>query len=74
MSEPTIKPGMYGRAFEWRIAKTEKDSIGGVAESFATLSAKDWIVFQRSAAKFIVRPESHDLFRESGPIRFRRAD
>lgn len=43
MSESTIKPGMYGRAFQWRIAKTKKESTGDVAESFVTLSTGDWI-------------------------------
>jgi hypothetical protein len=37
------KPGIYGRAFSWRIAKTPKDGAGDVASAFVTLSAPDWI-------------------------------
>jgi hypothetical protein len=47
VTEPTsksgINPGIYGRAFGWRISKTEKDSVSDVASSFVTLSQRDWI-------------------------------
>lgn len=47
MTEPTskrgINPGIYGRAFGWRISKTEKDSVSDIASSFVTLSQRDWI-------------------------------
>jgi hypothetical protein len=38
-----IKPGMYKRAFTWRITDTSKESISDVAASFVRLSATEWV-------------------------------
>jgi len=38
-----IKPGIYGRAFDWRISRADKESLHDIAAAFVGLSADDWI-------------------------------
>jgi hypothetical protein len=36
-----IKPGIYGRAFEWNIARADKEAISNIAQAFVALSAAE---------------------------------
>ena len=38
-----VKPGIYRRAFDWRLSKTDRESIPNVAAAFVGLSAEEWI-------------------------------
>lgn len=38
-----IEPGIYRRAFDWRISKTAKESIPDVASAFVGLSSDDYL-------------------------------
>jgi hypothetical protein len=37
-----LKPGMYRRAFDWRLSRTNRESIPNVGDTFATLSSDDY--------------------------------
>lgn len=37
-----LKPGVYRRAFDWRISTTEKESIPNIAAAFVGLFTDDW--------------------------------
>jgi hypothetical protein len=38
-----LRPGIYRRAFDWRLSKTDKESIPNIAASFVGLSSGDYI-------------------------------
>ena len=38
-----IKPGIYRRAFDWRLSKADKESIPQIAAAFVGLSSDDYI-------------------------------
>jgi hypothetical protein len=38
-----IKPGIYGRAFDWRLSRADKESIPNIAAVFVGLAADEWI-------------------------------
>ncbi len=37
-----LKPGIYRRAFEWRISTTQKESIPNIAAAFVGLASDEW--------------------------------
>ena len=37
-----IQPGIYRRAFDWRLSKLDKDSISNTAAAFVTLSSDEY--------------------------------
>jgi hypothetical protein len=37
-----IKPGIYRRAFDWRLSKVDRDSIPSTAAAFVTLSGDEY--------------------------------
>src|SRR5712691_6382137 len=39
---PMIKPGIYRRAFDWRISRADKESIPNIAAAFVGLSSDDY--------------------------------
>jgi hypothetical protein len=37
-----IKPGVYRRAFDWRVSKADRESIPNIAAAFVTLSTDEY--------------------------------
>ena len=37
-----LTPGVYRRAFDWRISTTEKEAVPVIADAFVGLSTNDW--------------------------------